>query len=137
MAAYILGAACFGRGVMGVLSPRKEYLNVGLPLESHATATATSPPAQQHDDTISNGFASPLMYFKGIREMSYGMTLIALQQQANEGALTTFAAILSLVRFGDGLVVWLHGGDELRYKAWGHWITGAGFLAWVVRRWYS
>ncbi|KAI1144325.1 hypothetical protein F5Y05DRAFT_418358 [Hypoxylon sp. FL0543] len=132
MAAYILGAACFGRGVMGVVSPRKEYGNVGLPLESYAPASPTA----AHLDDPSSGFASPLMYFKGIREMSYGLTLIALHQQANEGALTTFAAILSLVRFGDGLVVWLHGGDELRYKAWGHWITGAGFLAWVVRRWY-
>ncbi|KAI1413631.1 hypothetical protein F5Y13DRAFT_27174 [Hypoxylon sp. FL1857] len=131
MAAYILGAACFGRGVMGVVSPRKEYHNVGLPLESYTPATPTA-----HHDGPSGGFASPLIYFKGIREMSYGVTLIALQQQANERALMTFAAVLSLVRFGDGLVVWFNGGPELRYKAWGHWITGAGFLAWVIRRWY-
>ncbi|OTA60766.1 hypothetical protein K449DRAFT_435169 [Hypoxylon sp. EC38] len=132
MAAYIFGTACFSRGVMGVVSPRKEYSNIGLPLESYATATS---PTAHHDDPGS-GFASPLMYFKGIREISYGLTLIALQRQANEVGLTTFAAILSLVRFGDGLVVWFHGGDELRYKAWGHWITGAGFLVWVVRRCY-
>ncbi|KAH8672380.1 hypothetical protein BGZ61DRAFT_459221 [Ilyonectria robusta] len=129
--AYALGAACFGRGVMGVLSPREEYGHVGLPLESHI---CTSPPATA-DGGSTSGFVSPLMYFKGIREISYGLTMMALQRQGNEDALTTVAAVLTLVRFGDGLVVWLYGGEKLRFRAWGHWITSAGFLGWVMWRW--
>lgn len=121
---YVLGAACVGRGVMGLLSPRNEYGHVGLPLEPHATTT----PATGLDG------ASPLMYFKGIREVSYGAALMALQHQGDESAVTTFAAILSLVRLGDGLVVWWNGGEKLRSRAWGHWITGFGFIGWVIWR---
>ncbi|KAH7241590.1 hypothetical protein BKA59DRAFT_478853 [Fusarium tricinctum] len=119
---YILGGACVGRGIMALFSPRKEYGHVGLLLE----------PSRNTNET---GAVSPLMYFKGLREISYGLTLMALQWQSNESAVTTFSAILSLVRIGDGLVVWMHGGDELRYKAAGHWITGLGFIGWVIWRW--
>lgn len=130
--AYILGAACVGRGLMAMLNPRAEYGHVGLPLE---------PPAQSSPSVLStaadahaHGCVSPLMYFKGLREMSYGLTLVALQHQGHAAALTTFAAILSLVRFGDGLVVYLRGGIKLRYRASGHWITAAGFVVWVLWR---
>ncbi|KAF0643413.1 hypothetical protein FPSE5266_05199 [Fusarium pseudograminearum] len=119
---YVLGAACVSRGTMALLSPRAEYGHVGLLLEPGKTPSET-------------GYVSPLMYFKGIREMSYGMTLVALQWQGNESAVTAFSAILSIVRIGDGLVVWLNGGDQLRYKAAGHWITGLGFAGWVIWRW--
>ncbi|KAM0498253.1 hypothetical protein ACHAP8_006337 [Fusarium lateritium] len=117
----ILGAACVGRGIMALFSPRAEYGHVGLLLEPGKKSSKT-------------GSVSPLMYFKGIREMSYGMTLMALQWQGNESAVTTFSAILSVVRIGDGLVVWMNGGDELRYKAVGHWITGLWFAGWVIWR---
>ncbi|KAI0382811.1 hypothetical protein F5Y04DRAFT_44130 [Hypomontagnella monticulosa] len=130
--AYVLGTACLGRGLMALVSPREEYGHVGLPLESQVTTVPTPP---SPDSSPINGSASPLMYFKGIREISYGATLVALQFQENESAVTTVAAILSLVRLGDGLVVWLWGGDKLRYRAMGHWITGVGFLGWVARRW--
>lgn len=97
---------------------------MGLPLEA---------PSPVED--ASSGLVSPLMYYKGIREISYGATMVALQQQGLDRALTTFLGIISLVRFGDGLVVWLHGGPERRYRAWGHWITGAVFAGWVSWRW--
>ncbi|KAJ4181314.1 hypothetical protein NW755_011099 [Fusarium falciforme] len=121
---YILGGACVGRGLMAIYSPRKEYGHVGLPLESLATRPA------DHEA----GGISPLMYFKGLREISYGLTLMVLQRQGNEDAVTTFAAILSAVRIGDGLVVWIKGGEELRWRAMGHWITGVGFAGWVIWR---
>ncbi|KAJ3497733.1 hypothetical protein NLG97_g1679 [Lecanicillium saksenae] len=117
--AYVLGAACCGRGIMGALSPRSEYGHVGLHLEGASTT-----------DT---GFASPLMYFKAIREVSYGAALVALQQQGQETALTTLVGILSVVRLADGAVVWWHGGS-LRWRAAGHWITGIGFLGWFLWR---
>ncbi|KPM40538.1 hypothetical protein AK830_g6027 [Neonectria ditissima] len=96
---YVLGSACFGRGVMAILSPRKEYGHVGLQLEHSAAIT----PKSTRPDPTNSGLVSPLMYFKGIREISYGLALMALQWQGNEEAVTTFAAVLSLVRIGDGL----------------------------------
>lgn len=111
---YILGTACIGRGIMAALTPRNEYGRMGL----------RSPGAE----------VSPLMYLKALREVSYGLTLATLEHQGNSAAVTTFSAILSLVRIGDGLVVWLYGGEELKWKALGHWITGAGFLGWVIWR---
>ncbi|KAF4976035.1 hypothetical protein FZEAL_7253 [Fusarium zealandicum] len=121
---YVLGAACFGRGAMAILSPRKEYGHVGLLLESSRT----------HQSGFESGSVSPLMYFKGLREISYGLALVVLQKQGNESGITTFAAVLSLVRFGDGLVVWMNGGEALRWRAMGHWVTGAAFVGWVVWR---
>ncbi|RSL56267.1 hypothetical protein CEP53_006851 [Fusarium sp. AF-6] len=121
---YVLGGACVGRGLMALYSPRKEYGHVSLPLESSAT----------HLTGLEAGGVSPLMYFKGLREISYGLTLMELQRQGNEDAVTTFAAILSIVRIGDGLVVWLKGGEELKWRAMGHWITGVGFVGWVIWR---
>lgn len=122
--AYILGAACCSRGIMALFAPRTEYGHVGLPLEA--------PPGAK--DSLSSGHTSPLMYFKGIREVSYGTILLALQSQGQEDALTTVAAVLSLVRFADGSVVWLQGGAGLRHRAWGHWITGIGFAIWTIWR---
>ncbi|KAI5458723.1 hypothetical protein BGZ63DRAFT_51564 [Mariannaea sp. PMI_226] len=133
--AYILGAACCGRGLMAILQPRSEYGHVGLLLEPKHPAVTDDAPTPSRVDGASNGSVSPLMYFKGIRELSYGATMMALQWQGFENALMTFAAILSLVRFGDGLVVWLYGGKELKWRAMGHWITGAGFVGWVAWRW--
>ncbi|RGP75032.1 hypothetical protein FLONG3_5868 [Fusarium longipes] len=119
---HVLGAACVGRGIMALFSPRAEYGHMGILLEPGKIPSEA-------------GSVSPLMYFKAIREISYGATLMALQWQGSESAVTTFSAILSIVRISDGLVVWVHGGDELRYKAAGHWITALGFLGWVIWRW--
>ncbi|KAJ4153155.1 hypothetical protein LMH87_009657 [Akanthomyces muscarius] len=125
--AYVLGTACCGRGLMGALSPRSEYGHVGLRLEGGGGPISTP-------DGGGGGVASPLMYFKAIREASYGAALIALQYQGHEASLTTLIGILSAVRLADGAVVWWHGGEPLRWRALGHWITGVGFLGWFVWR---
>lgn len=109
---------------MATFTPRGEYGRVGLRLEGH----------DSHGKEEGTGTVSPLMYFKALREVSYGATLVALQYQGNERAVTTFAAILAVVRVGDGTVIWLNGGEELKWNAVGHWITGVGFFAWVLWR---
>lgn len=159
-APYILGTACIGRGIMAILQPRAEYGHMGLPLESPAFPASLPPPSSAEADAVQaerqdqgkaqaqaqaragpgtvdasqSGSVSPLMYFKGIREISYGLAMVAFQRLGYESALTAFAGILSFVRLGDGLIIWLHGGDELRHRASGHLITGVGFLAWVAWR---
>lgn len=129
---YALGATCALRGVMAITSPRDEYAHMGLPLEPKAPTN--TPPTMTKEKNDSEGSASPLVYLKGLREVSYGLTFMAFQQQGHVEAITVFAAIVSLVRFGDGLVVWLKGGKE-RYRAWGHWIPGFGCLGWAIWRW--
>lgn len=128
--AYFLGTACVSRGLLAILSPRKEYAHVGLPLEPQDASTAVS----TEYDGSSKGSVSPLMYFKGIREVSYGLMMVALQYQGNDSALTSIVTILSLARLGDGWVIWNNGGEELRHRAGGHWATGLGFLGWAIWR---
>ncbi|OOF94010.1 hypothetical protein ASPCADRAFT_209253 [Aspergillus carbonarius ITEM 5010] len=121
--AYVLGTLILALGIHAIARPGPEYPRFGLPFESAAavsTRTKHPPP----------GAVSPLMYLKGIRESSYGLALIALQYQGQDTALTTFAAILALTALADGLLVWTHGGDTLKMKAFGHWVTFVGLAGW-------
>ena len=71
------------------------------------------------------------MSLKGIREGTYGLALVAFQYQGNEAAVTAFAAILALAGLGDGFIIWFHGGEKLRYKAFGHWFAFGGLASWA------
>ncbi|PWY75998.1 hypothetical protein BO94DRAFT_473795 [Aspergillus sclerotioniger CBS 115572] len=122
--AYVLGTLILALGTNAIGRPGPEYPRFGLPFE-HA---ATVPTHANHSPPP--GAVSPLMYLKGIRETSYGLALIALQYQGQDTALTTFAAILALTAFADGLLVWRHGGDTLKMKAFGHWLTFVGLAGW-------
>lgn len=128
--AYLVGTACIGRGVFAILTPRSEYGRIGLPLEA-ASSTSTSPSSSS---VSSSGLVSPLIFFKGIREVSYGLTILLLQHQGLDKALNTFASVLALARCADGAVVWWNGGKELRYRAVGHVLTGAMMVFWVWQR---
>ncbi|PYI01637.1 hypothetical protein BO78DRAFT_245603 [Aspergillus sclerotiicarbonarius CBS 121057] len=121
--AYVLGTLCLALGINAISRPASEYPRFGLPFESTAVPTHAN-------DTPPPGAVSPLMYLKGIRETSYGLALIALQYQGQETALTTLAAILALAALADGLLVWTHGGDTLKMKAFGHWLAFVGFAGW-------
>lgn len=123
---YILGTACIIRSLMATFSPRAEYGHVGLPLEGSDD--------QERKKRLGGGSVSPLMYFKAIREFSYGATLVLLEYEGLERAVTTFAAVLAVVRLVDGWIVWEFGEEEKK-RAWGHWITGLGFVGWVGWRW--
>lgn len=121
MVTYLLGAGMLALGLHCVLRPRQEYRRFGLPLESAQPGAKT----QGH---------SPLMLLKGSREVSYGLALIVLQCQGNVNAVTTAVAIISLAGLADGLVVWFHGGQELRIKAFGHWFAFVVLGAWAAWR---
>ena len=75
-----------------------------------------------------------LIYLKGIRELTYGICLIALQYQGYDAAVTTFGGVLALAGLGDGLLVWFRGGRDLRHKAFGHWAAFAGLAGWCLWR---
>lgn len=128
--AYILGAACIALGLHCFISPRAEYGRFGLPLESPLPGPGRSDQRRLHPASS----ASPLVYLKGIREITYGLALIALQYQGNNAGVTIVSAILSLAGLGDGVVVWLYGGSGLRNKAFGHWATFVGFTSWAAWR---
>ncbi|CAM1507155.1 Fc.00g067960.m01.CDS01 [Cosmosporella sp. VM-42] len=119
--AYVLGVGSILLGLHAYISPTSEYPRFGLPLEHSA-------------NTGDEGYASPLMYLKAIREATYGLALVALQYQGYDGAVTTLAAVLSLAGLGDGFVVWNFGGEELRVKAWGHWAPFVVFVIWAKAR---
>lgn len=129
--AYVIGVACLGLGIHSFFRPAHEYPRFGLPLEP---ASLTS--RQQTDDKTlkQSGSVSPLIYIKAIRESTYGLALIALQYHEQDLGVTAMLAVLSLAGLGDGLIVWNYGGDQLRTKAFGHWITFVGLGGWSLWR---
>ncbi|OJJ96436.1 hypothetical protein ASPACDRAFT_1859122 [Aspergillus aculeatus ATCC 16872] len=121
--AYTLGTLSIALGLNAIFRPAAEYPRFGLPLEYGGGPTT---PHRVSD-------VSPLMYLKGIREISYGLLLIGLQSQGQETAVTTLAAVMAWVGLADGVVVWCCGGAERRQQAWGHWGTFLGLGVWA---WY-
>ncbi|GJN70681.1 hypothetical protein ACCO45_005716 [Purpureocillium lilacinum] len=137
---YLFGTAFLGLSLSALLAPRREYARFGLPLETIAPVSVKLSGPSGGGGGVGGGdgsFASPLMYLKGIRELTYGAALLALQYQGNEPAVTTLVGVLSFAAIGDGFVIWAHGGRELQGKAWGHWLPGLGFLGWAFWRWSS
>ncbi|KAJ5587140.1 uncharacterized protein N7459_002905 [Penicillium hispanicum] len=122
---YVVGGLCLALGSNAILRPVHEYERFGLPLESTTSGVGrrSQPPLA--------GAASPLMYLKGIREITYGLALISLQYAEQDDAVTILAAVLSFAGLGDGFVVWGYGGDKLKKNAFGHWITFVGFAGWA------
>ncbi|KAI0108119.1 hypothetical protein F4814DRAFT_441680 [Daldinia grandis] len=82
-------------------------------------------------------YASPVLHLKGIRETTYGLVLGALQYHGYDDAVTIMKAVMSLAGLGDGIVVWIHGGNEARWKAFGHWGAFAALAGWSLWRTYG
>ncbi|CEL01501.1 hypothetical protein ASPCAL01083 [Aspergillus calidoustus] len=142
---YLIGTLCLTLGVNGLFRPEAEYPRFGLPLEPPPALTTTTttrsgtsnrstslsgPPSPT---ATSTGTVSPLIYLKSIREITYGLALLALQYQGEERAITTLAAVISLAGLGDGFVVWAFGGER-RGTALNHWGTFVGLLGWAAWR---
>jgi hypothetical protein len=138
---YIIGTLLFGIAASALFTPRAEYPRFGLPLEKLPTplsASSSSITKPSHSSSIVNtisttteGAISPLIYLKSIREASYGLILVLLEAQGNAAGVTTFLIVFALVALGDGVLVWFYGGDELRYRVWGHWGAAVGLGAWA------
>jgi hypothetical protein len=124
---YVLGVGSIGLGLNAFFNPRGEYGRFGLPLESPKSVSANDNDAHQP------GYASPLIYLKSIREITYGLALIAFQLQDNTEAVTTFAGVVSLAGLFDGVLVRAHGGP-FKFKQWGHFFAFAGIAAWSLWR---
>ncbi|KAL3476972.1 hypothetical protein BJX99DRAFT_133402 [Aspergillus californicus] len=126
---YLVSAICLTLGLNGLFRPEAEYSRFGLsikPAPVPSTTSKTTPNSQA--PTI-----FPFVYVKSIREITYGLALIGLQYQNQEAAITTLAAVMSLAGLGDGLVVWLFGGEN-KWTAMNHWTAFVGLLGWAVLR---
>ncbi|KAJ5713531.1 uncharacterized protein N7483_010712 [Penicillium malachiteum] len=80
------------------------------------------------------GTASPFIYLKGIREITWGLNFLALQYYQQDFAITIFAGVVSLAELGDGWTVWANGGERLKMKAFGHLAVDLGTAAWFLWR---
>ncbi|KAE8153696.1 hypothetical protein BDV25DRAFT_136635 [Aspergillus avenaceus] len=120
---YLVGSLCVALGLNCFARPAHEYERFGLPLES---ATPT-----RRRTTPDLGIVSPLIYLKGIREVTYGLTLIGLQFWGVATGVTVALAAFSLAGLGDAVVVWRYGGNQLRNKALGHGVTFVGMMGWA------
>lgn len=121
---YLLGTLVLFLGLYVLVRPAEEYRRFGLPLEP--IATRINPNGKPL--TI-----SPFVYLKGIREITYGLAVMALQWWEQEKAVTLILGLLSLAALGDGMVVWVHGGTSLQRKAFRHWTM---FLGLAVCCWW-
>ncbi|KAL4877030.1 hypothetical protein BJY04DRAFT_222529 [Aspergillus karnatakaensis] len=95
--AYLIGTLCLALGVNGLFRPEEEYPRFGLPLEPPApastgtTITSASPNASRRTRSSltstgnGTGTVSPLIYLKSIREITYGLALVALQYPGKNG----------------------------------------------------
>ncbi|KAH8899832.1 hypothetical protein GQ53DRAFT_202917 [Thozetella sp. PMI_491] len=123
---YAVGGLSLGLALHGLIFPRAEYRRFGLPLERPKGA----PVKGQEPE----GIVSPLIQLKGLRELAFGLSLIALQYQGNDAAVTTVLAVISTSGLGDGIIVWAYGGDEFRSKVFGHWGAFVVLLGWACWR---
>lgn len=134
---YFVGLGSLGLALHAFLRPRDEYPRFGLPLAPARDANTKAGPAGQ---VPAPGPVSPFIYVKGLRELSYGLLLIALQRQGDVAGVTTVLGVAAAVALGDGLVVWFHGGGELRHRAAGHWggcLLLGSWAAWRAFRSYG
>lgn len=131
--AYIVGLGLHAMGFHALFRPRQEYARFGLPFDSNSRSGLVQSPAkpgpQTSTETTSTTPAttsvSPLIYIKGIQEITYGLALIGLQYQGNVGGVTTVTMVVALAALGDGFVVWAHArGKQGRRKAAEHWVVG-------------
>ncbi|KAF4459902.1 hypothetical protein FALBO_13336 [Fusarium albosuccineum] len=116
VAVYALGLACLGRGIMALDKPEREYSIHGLPSPDPSHQAVTDPP----------------IYMLAVREMSIGLYLLAHQYYGNRAAVACLLAVMAFIKWGDGGVVWLTGGEKGKSKALGHWFTGTVLLAWTL-----
>ncbi|KAL3440068.1 hypothetical protein BJX65DRAFT_291208 [Aspergillus insuetus] len=139
---YCIGTLCLALGVNGLFRPEAEYPRFGLPLEQPASTNTTTTASSSRSTSTrpspsptgnSTGTVSPLIYLKSIREITYGLALVALQYEGEERAITTLAAVISLAGLGDGFVVWNFGGER-KGTALNHWGTFVGLLGWAAWR---
>jgi hypothetical protein len=136
---YLIGTATVGVGLMCFASPGRAYKLFGLPLNSPTTQPskfAEISPDKTHPAAASTAISgpptpSPYLYAMAVRQLSFGLALVAFEATGNTDAVATMAAAMCLMGAVDGWIVWKYGG-ELQNKAWNHWngtiISGAWYL---------
>ncbi|KAI1462682.1 hypothetical protein F4805DRAFT_452507 [Annulohypoxylon moriforme] len=139
--AYFIGAGSILLGVNCFFRPTQEYGRFGLPLEpaprskrDRGEKRERGERGERRSSSAEEGRASPLIHLKGIREVTYGLSLGVLKWLKHDDAVTAFTAIIALAGLGDGLVIWFNGGEKNRKKAWGHWGAFLILGGWSVWR---
>ncbi|KAI2470952.1 hypothetical protein F4781DRAFT_155768 [Annulohypoxylon bovei var. microspora] len=137
--AYFIGAGSILLGVNCFIRPTQEYGRFGLPLEpaprsKRERGEKRERGSERRPSGAEEGRASPLIHLKGIREVTYGLSLGVLKWLKHDDAVTAFTAIMALAGLGDGFVIWFNGGEKNRKKAWGHWGTFVILGGWSVWR---
>ncbi|KAI2769392.1 hypothetical protein F4815DRAFT_450743 [Daldinia loculata] len=107
------------------------------PILVYVIGAGSNPAHRRKHNTGDEEYASPVLHLKGIRETTYGLALGALQYHGYDDAVTIMTGVMSLAGLGDGIVVWLYGGDEARREAFGHWGAFATLAGWSLWRTYG
>jgi hypothetical protein len=101
-------------------------------------ANVPTAPQKPGEKTSASTSISPIVYARGIRDVTYGLLYLSLEATnaagTNDKALNIFSAIVCLTAFVDGYLVHKYGGEKLAGKKWGHWGMIGGLGAWVAWR---
>ncbi|KAL4863602.1 hypothetical protein BDV12DRAFT_177297 [Aspergillus spectabilis] len=100
------------RAVWCWIKPTTQYEEFGLPLEQPQSATSPTSnqaPSTEQQQDHQQGFISPLIYIKGIRDFCYGVILLALRDSSDPKPLTILIGVGALMSLGDAFVVWRFG----------------------------
>ncbi|KAI1380616.1 hypothetical protein F4677DRAFT_192913 [Hypoxylon crocopeplum] len=133
---YACSALCIALGVHSYVRPRDEFARFGIPVppESSTPKQKPTPPSTTTTALEKGEGEYPLMHVKGIRDLTYGIALGAMQYQGLEPAVTIMVGVLSLAGLGDGFVVWMYGGERFKGKLWGHWGAFVVWGSWALWR---
>ncbi len=137
--AYFFGTTLIATGLMSLARPLAAYEVFGVPppvpaTTASTTSTTTTATSTSGSDEDALAAVSPFVYSKAARDLSLGVAFLALQRQGNHAGFLTLSGALVIGGLCDGWVVWTRGGEELKHKAWGHWIPSVGWAVYLAGR---
>ncbi|KAM0233527.1 hypothetical protein ACHAP5_010402 [Fusarium lateritium] len=115
---YFLGLAWTVKGFMALCFPEHEFRTIGI-----------KDIMRSSDDIAS---FSPI-FMLGLRDISFGMFLMAHQNVGNPTAVATVLGVMGVMKLGDFLIVLIVGDDkDKKVKSMGHLFMALMLLLWSL-----
>ncbi|KAF9767805.1 hypothetical protein IL306_014965 [Fusarium sp. DS 682] len=112
---FSIGFTSIVGGMLAIYNPQNEYDKVGI-------SDKRSP-----DDLT--GFTP--IYMLAVRDMCFGLFILAFQAQDNLISIATIFAVMSFMKFGDLLIAIAVGNGKNRAQTLMNFTMGIGLLGWV------
>jgi hypothetical protein len=111
-----MGLTSLAGGILALCNPRNQYQLKGIPDKRSSDNPASFAP----------------IYMLAARDISFGIFILAHQFHDNHTAIATILAVMSFMKFGDLLTFLAVGDGKRSLPGILHFLTGTGYLGWVV-----